>query len=206
MGRVDEFRQIGNARRSQYYDSARFIYTPENETGGAVVGVNHEKDEYNTHGFSHDEHGEPTLFAALPARTEVDYAFATPEHRHVVPTLLGLAVQHAQRTWGQTPEATSDLSPHSARLAQHFVDRGIIVNPTTGTHGSQVHATNEHGFDDAHSFVSNAQYAADMAGEPVPGPQVAMGRQFIRDMLRKPRAQVTKTGVGEQLDILKEKS
>lgn len=65
--------------------------------------------------------------------------YVSPGHEHIVPTLLGLAMEHSMRTSPagtsrRMPEASRDLSKHSRRLVTKLVGYGVIDDPNAGTY------------------------------------------------------------------------
>lgn len=134
--------------------------------------------------YAHDEDGQGVLLHSTPSRHTVERAFSTKGARHQVPTLLGMAGVTSMRKQRELPGASNNLSPHSAKLVQKLVDRGLIKNPTGG---NTVRASNAGDFGTSDgSTEADVRWLKVDAGDQEASPQsVAAGRQFTRQLLRR---------------------
>lgn len=119
------------------------------------------------------------LFHHQPA--EIMGAFAHPDMRAHMPTLLGIAADQHQRMTGRStlPMAARSLSADSSNMVSKLRSKGISVplhpdNPT----GAQ---TNTIGKDAMESVVMHRH---DDFGTGVPASDVKSGRDLVRGMLR----------------------
>lgn len=130
----------------------------------------------------------PMIGVRKRGENKIAMAFATKGHEYLVSGLLGRAVTHAQRAYGQTPEADSDLSPDSARMVQRLVDKGVIRAPKQGHDADQpagrVRAVNGFSKDDASRLV---QESSKYPGTEARPEDVQEGEQVMRRTLREPR-------------------
>ena len=129
-----------------------------------------------------------TLFLSRPAENRVVGLYASRGARHAVPTLLGLIGHKSMRETGRLPQASDNLSVHSAPIVRNLVERGAIANPQPGP---RVRAKNAIRMDDETSTdaMKEAEGVA-VFGQKVDPKDVRMGQQFIRSVLRRPRERV----------------
>ena len=130
----------------------------------------------------------PMIGVRKRGENKIAMAFATKGHEYLVSGLLGRALTHAQRAYGQTPEADSDLSPDSARMVQRLVDKGVIRAPKQGHDADQpagrVRAVNGFSKDDASRLVQESSKYPGTESRPE---DVQEGEQVMRRTLREPR-------------------
>jgi hypothetical protein len=102
----------------------RTDYEPEKETEpGEQMGL-----------FNH-YHEAPKVFSLA----------ATPDARHHVGALLGMAALESHARYGETPQASSDLSPNSAPVVQRLIDKGLVKAPDQSDHNAIDHTVPEPG-------------------------------------------------------------
>ena len=169
------------------------------EGPAAYVSSIYEKDKYGYYDnadrdegidVENDGTGQRELFWSIPGKHEVDIAFSTKDARHQVPTLLGMAGQHSLKRLGKLPGATSDLSKHSSKLVQKFTDMDVLKPKNSQMPLNSI---------DWESGASDAEWQSKEVqdfGDAVDFDRVDMGRQFARNLLRRP-----KRAQGEQLKI-----
>ena len=159
--------------------------------------------------FSPDHEGQGQLFGVHPEENYIDGAYATPEAKHQVATMLGIVAHKSLRESGRLPEASDNLSKSSAAMVQHLVNKGIVKNPTpmTGEDDQVVRSSNG-------LHAASAVHVTQMALEDqmpvstaVPEHEVRQGRTLARHLLRTNRKMqdvksAVKSGV-EQLEMFK---
>jgi hypothetical protein len=144
-------------------------------------------------GYLHDANdafSSDSLFTHVQGHHEVYSLRAnkTLGARTAAMTLLGIAHERAKRA-GAEFAAGDSLSPHSERLMQRGVERGVI--PETSYH------SNELGFSD---YQPAASSKFDL-GAPIPHHEVQAGRQAVRSFLKPPKKARTAPAVGQQLQF-----
>lgn len=205
---------MASDRTSEFY-GGRFHEGNTREFDSNVYSVAFSSSDGNDHAAIHsvhlpDEHyphdgqspyeqsGQGTLFASSPRVHEVTDAYASEGARHQIPTLLGITAQRSLQQFGQIPGSSKNLSSTSARLVQNLVDRGVVKNPSGN--GPTVRPINS--MNRRQGAVSAADIAHTTAadGSPVPAGDIHRGRQFVREILRRPRERFTE--VGEQMALI----
>lgn len=169
-----------------------FRASNQDDAPAAYVSTVYRPDEYDLHdprvwegghNYRHPD-GQFSLFAASPEQHEIDEAYSTKDARHHIPTLLGMAAQHSLTNRGHLPRASADLSPQSTRLVQKAVGMGLIKNPGSGT---RVEPKNEINWDSGSHSAQWRSRDVQYDGAEVPFDRVNKSRQFVRDVLRRPR-------------------
>ena len=158
-------------------------------------------------GFS-DRPLQGRLFGVEHEKNVIDGAYATPEAKHHVGTMLGIIAHKSLRETGKLPEASDDLSQSSAAMVQHLVNKGIIKNPSAEHTGDQVvKSTNRLA---AGNAVQTTKWAIEdqmIHSSAVPEHEVRQGRTLARHLLRANRKmQDVKSAVrsgAEQLEMFK---
>jgi hypothetical protein len=175
-------------------------------TEGAEVGLTHPSTTYddistkpfyqekNQHDYESDRHrvqigegahGQRALFDVFHRKPYVDWMATHPDFRGHVGTMLGVVGVESKHRFGEIPAADTDLSVHSSRVVDRLAQAGAIKAPE-GEQRNGITADEFHDFQ-----VRNP--VRDPQTEEVPRSTVAMGRQFLRDALRGPKKQVTKS-------------
>ena len=148
------------------------------------------------------------LFGVVSEKNVIDGAYATPEAKHQVGTMLGIIAHKNLRETGKLPEASDDLSQSSAAMVQHLVNKGIIKNPTAEREGDQVvKATNRLAAGNAVQTTKWALEDMKPISSVVSEHEVRQGRTLARHLLRTNRKMqdvksTVKSGV-EQLEMFK---
>lgn len=158
---------------------------------GAYAEVRNEPDQHYLRrnpdrAFALGDQG--TLFDSIPADHKVVGLYSSRGARHAVPTLLGLVGHRSMQRDGRLPDASSNLSVHSAPVVQNLVDRGVIKNPQSGPH--VVAQNNIRVSDEMDDEAVNEAKGVEVFGRRVDPKDVRMGQQFIRSVLRRPRERV----------------
>ena len=74
----------------------------------------------------------PTLFRSEPST--LSFLKGDPSMSHAVPTLLGMAINHARKIGDGTLQASDSLSKHSSPIVKRGLDAGVLVpNPDNRT-------------------------------------------------------------------------
>jgi hypothetical protein len=182
-------------------------------TEGAEIGLTHPDTTYddisgnpfyqekNQEDFESDRHrvqigegenGQRALFDVFHRKPYVGWMASHPDFRGHVGTMLGVVGVESKHRFGEIPAADTDLSVHSSRVVDRLAQAGAIKAPE----GEQ---RNDITADEFHDFqVRNP--VRDPRNQEIPNSTVAMGRQFLRDALRGPKKQVTRsvTAVSEK--------
>lgn len=125
----------------------------------------------------YDDPGTPWSVSSL---------YVKPGHEHVVPTLLGLASEHAMRTSPagtsqRMPVASHDLSKHSRRLVTKLVDYGVISDP----HDGYQYSNNSITRDMAKTALAN--YVLPRDAEAIPESDVHRAGRHLRSVIDRHR-------------------
>jgi hypothetical protein len=132
----------------------------------------------------------PMIGTRQRGENKISMAFASKGHEYLISGLLGRALTHAQRAYGQAPEADDDLSPDSARMVQRLVDKGVIRAPKQGHRhdadqpADRVAVTNDYSKDDTARLVKDSSVYPGTEARPE---DVQEGEQVMRRTLREPR-------------------
>ena len=158
--------------------------------------------------LSPDHEGQGQLFGVVSEKNVIDGAYATPEAKHHVGTMLGIIAHKNLRESGKLPEASADLSNSSAAMVQHLVNKGIVKNPTAEHEGDQV-VKASNGLEAGNALQTTKWALEDMKpiSSVVPEHEVRQGRTLARHLLRTNRKMQdvkssVKSGV-EQLEMFK---
>jgi hypothetical protein len=189
----------------------RYFVTDTSRSGlfteGAEVGLTHPKTTYDDvldnpfyqraqdpQDFSTDRHrvqtgegerGQRALFDVFHRKPYVDWMATHPDFRGHVGTMLGVVGLESKHRFGEIPAADNNLSVHSSRVVDRLAQAGAIKAPE----GEQRNGISTGEFHDLQ--VMNPR--RDPSHQEIPRSTVAMGRQFLRDALRGPKKQVTKS-------------
>lgn len=106
----------------------------------------------------------PTLFRSEPST--ISYLMGDPSMSHAVPTLLGMAINHARKIGDGTLQASDSLSRYSSPIVQRGLDAGVLVPNVDNPTGKQNNgmSINEHV-----TFVNNGDT-----------PEQAMSQSLLR--------------------------
>jgi hypothetical protein len=103
---------------------------------------------------------------------KVDWLGVDPEHRHIVPTLLGVGQVDAEAE-GKSLMPSHNLSEHSSRVVQHLQKRGLV------TQSAETEPSNDIGF-----RMGKYVHPNDRQGERLNTGHVEGGRHLIRKALK----------------------
>lgn len=120
------------------------------------------------------------LFHQTPS--SIDSLFADGKLRVHIPNLLGLAVNKANEI-GLGLTYSSDLSPHSSRLARRGMEMGVVSQNPHNPEAENVNDIGEEGAD-SYTHVTSPNYHAYHDNVPTEELQAAKGtgREIIRQM------------------------
>lgn len=144
----------------------------------ATVTYDHEGEELHSERLR-DMTGQ--MYQHFPG--QITEAFADKSMRQHIPTLLGLAAQQHQRLAGRSdalPQASDDLSVHSAGMIAHLQAKGIPV--ATHPENADAHVTNDHKLG-SYALVDHP----DVPRTTLDTDTVKSGRDLMRGMLRSSR-------------------
>lgn len=120
--------------------------------------------------------GTMTVTPDSDRTAEVYFMGVDPRHRHIVPTMIGLA-QREMSASGMTLQPSTDLSADSSRLVRKLQGRGLV----TGSAESE--ASNDIEFRHYNATILPHQ----REGRRLNTSTVALGRSHIRQQLKESR-------------------
>jgi hypothetical protein len=191
------------------------VAVPDNAPSGARY--DHEKEHgyrtmLNNEQFAEERATQPKMFGMGHAPPVLDILAASEQApRHAAHAALGLAAMESHARYGQYPEASSDLSLHSAPIVRRLADAGVIKAPeqfedasdlkSAEKHPGKPYATNSLEKSWGNQITHEVQQHAAYAGGPEsmrPQSYANLGRQFMSNALRpkrdKPAAVASKQG------------
>ena len=144
-----------------------------------------------------------TLFTSNPGKLYINEAFFDPSLTASVPISIGIAKNDFPNT---EIVPSDDLSPHSSKLAQNALSRGLI---SPNMQNPDAEANNDFRQRDRNVLASDHDKDKRLNNgglrygfSAVPQNQVEAGRETVREMLRGPRKRnntpVTEKGLSDQ--------
>lgn len=134
-------------------------------------------NDYSTWQRGDGPGGQMSLFDATHHHPYVSWMGTHPDFRGHIPTMLGVAALESQRRFGEPLRSDTSLSEESRRIVERAAAAGAVTMP---------HFVSPNTISSKEEKFSNYVVATKAAGggRDVPGPEVSMGRQFVRDTLR----------------------
>ncbi len=148
-----------------------------------------------------EDNGQGELFKVHHTPPIVDTLFSHHDLKGEVPGLLGRAALESKAQFGEYPEASTDLSRHSKGIVDRLVSKGIIKDPFEAKArreqeflgGDPEDYYQEQWSDNEISardpYYEHYREPANNASDEVPAWHQALGRQFMRHVLRGDRPQ-----------------
>lgn len=168
----------------------RGVALPGHEGRGAFIELDHPRTE--SYYYHHEDGGILNSNPQRPQMQLFEHTYRPPTvtgiaaqegMEHHVPALMGLAAQESLQRWGRLPEASGDLSQHSAPMVQHLVDKGIISEPKVRFPENSY----KKGDRSTEAWAFENSIYAKLDGKPVPAEQAGAGSAFTRSLLRSQR-------------------
>lgn len=185
--------------RDVFPNSARYmaINTAERTPGmhpAAEINMDRGYYEYNTEDYdvndkSHSDYldegtDQMRLFNVRPAK--ISYAFSDHSLRSRVPTLLGMVINDAKaQGFGLTYD--EDLTPHSSRLSQKGLEKGVLVRNPNNPHAQG----DEYGREHLESYEYLVHPRSLSGSTPASPTRIAEGRATIRGLVSGSRTHMS---------------
>lgn len=120
--------------------------------------------------------GTMTVLPDSDRTANVYFMGVDPRHRHIVPTMIGIA-QREMSAYGMELQPSTDLSEHSSRLVRKLQGRGLV----TGSAESE--ASNDIEFRSYNATIPENR----REGRRLNTETVSLGRNHMRQQLRETR-------------------
>ena len=164
--------QVKKPRTEYNYDGdARRDYN--NRSGRS----DHYGNDYSTWQRGEGPGGQRSLFDVDHHHPYVSWLGTHPDFRGHIPTMLGVAALESKRRFGEPLRSDTSLSEESRKIVERAAEAGAVSMP---------HFVSPNTISSKEEKFSNYMVTTKAAGggRDVPEPEVAMGRQFVRDTLR----------------------
>lgn len=165
--------------RYDYEGSAKRNYLDKNARSD-IYG-----DDHSTWQRGDGPHGQRSLFDVEHHHPYVGWLGTHPDFRGHIGTLLGVAATDSRRRFGESLRSDTSLSQESRRIVERAAAGGAVRMPDF------VSPNDISSREDKYSNYVVATRAAG-GGRNIPEPEIAIGRQFVRDVLRRPRQAIEK--------------
>lgn len=146
--------------------------------------------------------GQRSLFDVEHHHPYVDLMATHPDYRAHIPTMLGVAELETRARYGEGLRSSNDLSTHSSQLVHRLAQAGATKAPSDEMR-NKISANNYKKYEVSTRSSMSGRYA------DVPDSTTSMGRQFVRQMLRRPKQAVNRASAaasakkGEQQEMFK---
>jgi hypothetical protein len=122
-----------------------------------------------------DNPNQPKLFGmhTTPGTSKVDYMVGTREARSYAMTLIGIAQNRSIQNYGRSLMPSTDLSPHSSKLASHLSEKAGTKAPPAGG------PSNGMGFNDEPGIYNRQRSSTEIDAS-----EVRRGRNLVRRVVK----------------------
>lgn len=151
-------------------------------------------DDHSTWRRGDGPHGQRSLFDIKHQHPYVSWLGTHPDFRGHVATLLGVAATQTKARYGEYPRSDTSLSRESRRVVERAAAAGAVRMPdfvSPNDYSSRNSSNYTVPTQGSMDYPANKELPATTS-RTLPRPDVELGRQFARSVLRRPRQAIEK--------------